>query len=379
VRRLPLLGALVLVAAAVVATSVSAPRRERSAAEARLPSAANPSGRGLGAPLAWLAATGRDAAVLDRPGQAPGPGDTWLLLAPAAPVPARDVQAFLDHAAAGGLSVWALGRTAQPALEAALRATRLPGGGERTATGLPGHPLLGGLSLRVGGEGVASGAPGARAATGPEEPPAAVAVPVGRGEVLLLSGTEPLDNAHLPEADALTLWVRLASRGRVVFDERWLAPRPEAAPLGAAALAALQALVAALVLLLALGRRHGAVRPPPAPASRRTARDYLAALAALARRAGAEPSLAAASWRRLRLRVEREAGVPARLADEDAAQRLEGLAAPAAAALRRGAAALRAAGPGQLLEVTRAAADVESALRRPVPPAAVFDSPRAGG
>lgn len=378
-RRLALAGALVVVGAAVVAASAAPPRRERSAAVARLPVAGNPAPRGVGAAAAWLEATGRAAGVAGRDLPAPGAGDVWLLLAPSAPLPERDVRAFLDHAAAGGLSVWALGAAPQPALERALRASRLPGAGERTVAGTPDHPLLAGLSLRVGGDGVASAAPGARPLTGPGGPPAAVAVPLGAGEVLLLASAAPLDNAHVAQADALSLWVRLAARGRLVFDERWLTPAPAPAPLRRAGLAALQAGLAALALLLALGLRHGAVRPPPPPGSRRTARDYLEAVAALSRRAGAEPALAAASWRRLRRRLEREASVAARLPDEEAARRLEGRAAPAAAALRRGAAALAAGGPGQLLGVTRAAADVEAALRHPAPPAWSLTRPPARG
>jgi hypothetical protein len=378
VRRLALPAALVLVAAAAIAGSAVAPRRARSAAEALRPAAANPSPRGTGAAAAWLAATGREAVVLEGGAAPPRPGDAWLLLAPEAPVPAADAEAFLAHAARGGLAVWALSSAPQPALERALGAARRPGRGERVTAGRPDHPLLAGLALQVGGDGVESSAPGARPASGPEEPPSAVAVPVGQGEVLLLASPEPLDNAHLREADALSLWVRLAARGRVVFDERWLAPGAAGGPPGAPLLAGAQALLAAALLLVALSMRHGAIRPPPAPGSRRTARDYLASLAALSRRAGAEPELAAASWARLRRRLEREAGVPARLSWEEAARRLEARAPPAGAALRRGEAALAAPGPGQLLAVTRAAADLESALRQPVLPHTPFDSTRAG-
>jgi hypothetical protein len=378
-RRLALLGALVVVVAAMLASTAAAPHRARSEAEARLPSASNPTARGLGGAAAWLEATGRAAVVLGPGDPAPRAGDVWLLVAPAAPLSPAEAQAFVAHAARGGLAVWALSSRPQPALAALLGARRLPGRDERTVGGLPDHPVLGGLALRAGGDGVASSLPGARAVTGPEAPPAAVAVQVGAGEVLLLAGPEPLDNAHLPEADALSLWVRLAARGRVVFDERWLRPRAAGVSLRLPALVGAQVLLAALLLLLALGRRHGAIRPPPAPGSRRTARDYLASLAALSRRAGAEPELAAASWRRLRRTLEREAGVAAGLPGEEAARRLEGRSPAAAAALRRGEASLhggdavlrpgdavlRRPVPGQLLEVTRAAADVEAALRRP--------------
>jgi len=368
------LAALALVAAAVLAGSPG-PGRRRGGPLARLPSAESPGPRGLAAAAAWLGATGRPWSRLAAPEDAPPPGATWLVVAPARPLGEADAGALLAHAARGHLVVWALGDAPQPALEAALGARRLPGrgGGERTVAGAPGDPLLEGLTLRTDEAGVASDRPGAReAATGaPGEPPAAVTVPVGRGAVLLLAGPAALDNAHLAAGDALSLWVRLAARGPIAFDERWLAPArpaPAAPPGRAAALAALQALLAALALLLALGQRLGAVRPPPAPAARRTARDYLASLAVLYRRSGAEPALAADAWRRLRGRLERDAGIPSRLDDGEAALRLAARWPGPAEAMGRGAAALARGGPGTLLEVTRAAADVESGLRREVAP-----------
>jgi hypothetical protein len=207
-----------------------------------------------------------------------------------------------------------------------------------------------------------------------------VSVPLGRGEVLLLGSPALLENGSLAAADHLSLWVRLAARGPITFDERWLLPAGAAAPSPRLPLlmAGQAALVAAL-LLLALGLRHGAIRPPPAPGALRSTGDYLASLAALTRRAGAEEALAAASWSRLRRRLERRAGVPALLPIEAAAARLEGRAPAAAEALRRGEAARLRSGPGHLLAVTRAAAEVEAGLdapRRGSP--AAFDSPPDG-
>jgi hypothetical protein len=297
-------------------------------------------------------------------GERPGPGAVWLLAAPAAPLPRAEAEAFLAHAEAGGLSVWALGPRRQPELERLLGATRLAGPGERTTAGIAGAGPLEGLVLRSGAAGVASTWPGARLATGPDAPPAALVLPAGRGEVLLLAGTELLDGARIGEADNLSLWVRLAARGPIAFDERWLRLVDATAP-RLPWVAGGQALLAALLRLGALGRRHGAVRPAPGQAPRRTASDYLRGLASLSRRAGAEPELAEAVWRRLRRLLERTSGAPARLVDEEAAHRLEARAPAAAAALRRGAAALAQRGPGQLLAVTRAAADVEAALRHP--------------
>jgi hypothetical protein len=361
-KRLALLVALVAVAALVIATSASGPRSAQLDRRSRLPGVANPGRAGLAAAAAWLAATGRASSVTTRAGAPPAPGQVWLLAAPAAPVPAADAAAFLSHAAAGGLSVWALGAERQPQLEALLQARRVAGRGERTVAGLPDGGPLAGLVLRAPGDGVVSTRPGARPATGPDDPPAALLWPVGRGEVLLLAGTELLDNARIVEADHLSLWVRLAARGPIVFDERWLRPEAVPTPLRLPLLVGGQALLAALLLVIALGWRHGAIRPPPAAGARLTARDYLATLAALSRRAGAEPELAAAAWRRLRRTLEREAGIPARLSGQAAAARLSARAPEGAAALQRGEVALRHPAQGQLLAVTRAAADVEGAL-----------------
>jgi hypothetical protein len=278
------------------------------------------------------------------------------------------VDAVLAHAEGGGLVVWALGELGearQPALARQLAARRLPGRGERTVGPLAPHPLFEGLSLRAGGAGVASDRPGARAVLGDADRPEAVAVPLGAGEVVLLAGPEPLDNHHVDTGDALSLWVRLAARGPIAFDERFLRPAAagRASRAGPPALLGLQLGVLVLLLAAALWPRLGAVRPPPPGGAGRTTREYLASLAGLFQRAGAEPELAAASWQRLRRRLEREAGVPAGLPAEAAARRLATRAPAAEEPLRRGEAALVRGGPGVLLEVTRASADVEAARR----------------
>ena len=350
--------------AAVVVTS--APRGDP--ALVHHPSTESTGNAGVGAAARWLAATGRPYRRLVGDAARPAAGEPWLLLAPAVALDEREVNALIHHARTGGLVVWALGDDAearQPALSRRLAARRLPGGGDRTVTSLAPHPLFDGLALRAGGAGVASGAPGAVAVLGDAERPAAVAIPFGRGEVVLLAGPEPLDNRHVAQADALSLWVRLSARGPIAFDERFLrlAPAGSRERTGPGALAGLQLGLLALLLAAALWPRLGAVRPPPPERTGRTTRDYLAALAALYRRAGAEPELAASTWRRLRLRLERDAGVAAALSDEEAARRLDQAAPRAAEPLRRGAAALTAGGPGLLLEVARAAADVEAARR----------------
>ncbi len=336
----------------------------------RYPSTESTGGPGVAAAARWLEATGRPARRLITGDADPSPAETWLLLAPASPLDEQEVSALLAHAERGGRVAWALGaggEADQPALARRLFTRRLAGDGERQVGPLEPHPLFEGLSLRAGGAGVSSAAPGARTVLGDAERPAAVAVPLGRGELLLLAGAELLDNRQIGEGQALTLWVRLAARGPLAFDERHLrraGPAGGAASTGGLALG-LQLALLLLLLAAAAWPRLGAVRPPPPDTAGRTTGDYLASLAELYRRAGAEPQLAAATWRRLRRTLERQAGIGAALPVEEAARRLMARAPTAVGPLRRGEAALARGGDGLLLEVARAAADLEAAWRRP--------------
>lgn len=366
-RAGPLLAGLFGVALLLVAVVATPPRSDASLA--RLPSTESTGGAGVGAAARWLAATGRRFHRLGPGDDDPARGETWLLLAPARPLDEPAVTALLGRAWEGGLVVWALGNggeAAQPALARRLSVRSLPGGEERSAGPLVPHPLFDGLSLRVGGAAVTSGSPGAIPVLGEADRPAAVSIPMGRGELLLLAGTELLDNRHIDKQGSLSLWVRLAALGPIAFDERHLRGARPASGAGTPPGLSLGLQLGLVVLLLAaaLLPRLGAVRPPPLEAAGRTTRDYLASLAELYRRAGAEEELAAATWRRLRQRLEVQAGVGASLPGEEAAVWLE-LRDPAAAGpLRRGEAALARGGPGLLLEVARAAADVETARRR---------------
>jgi hypothetical protein len=358
------IAALAAALALVAAGSAAGHRREAARRLSPLPSSESTGPRGLAAARAFLLARGHAAPRLASARDAPARAAVVILAAPGAPLDGAEADALLAHAAAGGTLVWAAGGAPQPALAARLRATASPARGSRIAGPLEPHPLLGGLALPAGDGTVSSALPGARPVSGAPGRPFAVAIPHGRGEVILLAGPEPLENAGLARADALSLLVRLAARGPVAFDERWLLPRGAGgAPPPALALLAGQALLAAGVLLVARGRRLGAIRPPAA-ARGRTSADRLASLAALYRRAGAEAELAAAAWRGARRRLERSAGVPARLEDPRALALLRVRAPAAAGPFERGAAALRAApGPASLLAVVRASAELDEALR----------------
>jgi hypothetical protein len=332
-----------------------------------LPAADNPGPRGLAAARELLRSGGAAVEVL-RAGDPPVPGagaGAVVLAAPTVTLTGPDADALLARARAGAAVVVALGRAPQPALLQALGLELTPGDGPAVARGLAPHRLVGDLTLPARGAALRTVRPGPLAVSGGEGWASAVSVPAGPGEVLVLSGPEPLENEHLLEGDAVTLVTRLGALGPVVLDERFLAPAPAPAPVrGGRSLVplALQLLLAGLAAVAARARRLGAVRPAPAAAPDRTARAYLASLAALYRRAGAEDELAAAAWRALRRRLERRHGVPATLSDAEAARRVARRSGAAAVALARGGAALAGRGPGVLLGVTRAAADVEAGL-----------------
>jgi hypothetical protein len=334
--------------------------REREASP--LPSALSSGPSGLAAARLFLSATGRSALRIDARDARPPPGAVVLLAAPAAELDELEVGALLDHVRAGGTLVWMAGAVRQPVLERRLGVRARAERGFRLAAPVAPHPLVAGLLLPVGGGAVDGDPSPALPVIAVGAQVAGVSVPAGAGEVLVLSGPEPLTNERLGDAGAISFLVRLAARGPIVFDERWLVARDPSAAGSTRALAAatLQGLLAALVWLLARSRRLGAIRPPPPEARGRTARDYLGSLAVLYGRAGAEEEIARAAWRRARRALERRAGIPARLTGADAAARLARRSPAAAEALRRGEAAIRS-GRGALLATYRAADELARA------------------
>jgi len=355
--------ALAAAALALVAATVLGQAGRRGAEPSRLASAESTGPRGLAAARELLAARGWPVARRG-PGDPPFAGaGTVVVAAPATPLPSAEVAALLEEAEEGATVVVALDRAAQPALLDALGLALAPSSEYRFAHGLAPHRLVGDLSLPGRAASLEVLRPGPLPVSGGPGWASAVSAPAGRGEVLVLSGPEPLENAHLLEGDAVSLVLRLGALGPVVFDERFLqaSSPPPPARRGLLLLGA-QLLLGGLTLVLALGRRLGAIRPPPPAGMAQTARDYLSSLAVLYRRAGAEPELAAQAWAALRRRLERRAGIPARLADADAARRLAAGNREVALALARGAAALAGGGPGVLLRVTRAAAEAEALL-----------------
>jgi hypothetical protein len=355
-----LFAGLALLAAAVILGKAG----HRAGEVSTLPTVANLGPRGLAAAHELLRSMGATA-IRRGPGQPAVAGAAVVVLAaPAAALVREDVASLTAEATGGATVLIALGSTPQPALAEALGFELTPGAAPRLARGLAPHRLVGDLSLPGRSAALSPTRPGGLGVSGDRGWTSALSIPVGRGEVLVLSGPEPLENANLVQGDAATLLVRLGALGPVVFDERFLvAPRPAAPPSWRALLLlAAQLLLAGTALVLARGRRLGAIRPPLAAGAGRSARDYLASLAALYQRAGAEQELAAQAWRGLRRRLERRWGIPARLADAQAARRVAGRSPEAAVALARGSAALAGGGDGILLRVTRAAAEAEAAL-----------------
>jgi hypothetical protein len=378
VRRALEIGILAVAVAVLGAAAAVAHRRERQAELSPWPVAGNPGPRGLGALHAWLVETGRAPVLLEDPADRPPARSSLVLAAPRAELGPADVDALLAHAERGGLVVWATGPGGSQAwlerrLAVSLSAEPVAA---RPIGALAPHPLFAGLSLSAGGGSVSSSLPVAIAVAGSRAEDetgalraSALSVAHGRGEVLVLAGASLLENLRIAEGDNLALWSRVAARGRVVFDERFRAPRAGPVPPSSRGLAALvmQALAAALCLFWGVGRRLGAVRPPPSAGASRTAADYLASLAVLYRRARAEPELVRASFRRLRQEMHLRAGIPAALGDAEAAARLARGSPAAVEAYRRAAAVAAAsasAGSAELLALSRAAADLSSALLR---------------
>jgi hypothetical protein len=357
------LAAGVVLAAAIAAVALG---RDRAPEDSRFASADNAGPHGAAALWEWLEDTGH------RPLRGPpySPRAVPIVPAPPAALAAGEVEALLAHARAGGLVIWAAGAPgSQPQLARLLRVTRTHGEREpEAAAPLAPHPLVDGLALSVSGASVESEAPGALPVAGGPGFTSVLSIPVGRGEVLVLAGADLLENRRIERGDNLLFWARVSDRGRPAFDEEhWIAlPPPRATSSLGLLLFGAQAVLAALALGWARGRRLGAVRPPAPPAASRTAADYLASLGSLYRRARAERELGSAAWAAHRLRLQRRAGIAARLPDAGAAARLQALSPEAAGAFREAAGIARrgAASPGELLDLVRASARAEELLRR---------------
>ncbi|HEX9242330.1 MAG TPA: DUF4350 domain-containing protein [Anaeromyxobacter sp.] len=248
--RRALAWAAVVASLAIVAAGVTVgQQRAREREASPLSSALSTGPRGLAAARMFLAATGRSAARLEASDERPPPGAVLLLAAPGAALDDAEARALVAHARAGGTIVWMAGDVRQPALERRLGVRVRAAPGSRLAAPIAPHPLVVGLLLPAGGGSVEGDEPGALPILGASGLVVGLSVAAGSGEVLVLSGPEPLTNERLGDAGAISFLVRLAGRGPVVFDERWLVARDAPAPAShrALAIAALQGLAALAV------------------------------------------------------------------------------------------------------------------------------------
>ena len=221
-------------------------------------------------------------------------------------------------------------------------------------------PLLAGVrTLRVSADdGLETDVPGARLIAGPGESPSVLVFPEGKGEIVVLAGSDLAENRRLALGDNLSFWANLAARGKVYFDEYH---HQELAQDSRGLFAAigptlLQLLLAAAVLAVAMGRRLGRARPL-APAKRRSQGEYVSQLAGLYQAARLEPELCGELHRSLRRSLFERFGITAGLDDLEAARRLEqrtGIASERYLALVRRARELaQQASPAQFAQLAR--------------------------
>lgn len=166
---------------------------------------------------------------------------------------------------------------------------------------------------------------------GAGQTPVIVRKPLGKGLVYLLATPTLLENHRVDLADDLHLLeglraLALASGGPLVFDEQHHLPPPAGGPgsiLGRPAVLAtgIQLALVCAVLLLAIGRRFGPVRPL-VPDTRRSSVEYADTLAALYRRAADESALCEEVRTGLRRRLHERTGLGPTLDEAALAARL---------------------------------------------------------
>jgi hypothetical protein len=188
--------------------------------------------------------------------------------------------------------------------------------------------------------------------------------PLGAGAVWV-AGPELAENRRLELDDNARLWGNLAAAGPIAFLEGHhvaaLVP-PISTHLQALAM---QALLLALIFVLAVAPRLGPPRPTPT-ALERPLSDSVRALARLTARARVEPQLARALRQRLRALLQERHGIPTAFPSDEAARALAtatGLAPEEWASFERAAeAAQQACTPAQLLALVQRAARLEARL-----------------
>lgn len=169
-----------------------------------------------------------------------------------------------------------------------------------------------------------------------DDEPVAVAIPEGRGLIILSALWHPLSNQGLKEAGnpelALSLLLRASPPATIWFDEWHHGVRPSDADAGVglghwmrsapAGQAILYTFGVIFVWLLLSGRRFGRPLALQSSRSRRAPAEHANALANLSRRAGHTGTVRAYYRRQLKTELGYRYGLSAALADEDFLQRL---------------------------------------------------------
>ncbi|MDF1562667.1 MAG: DUF4350 domain-containing protein [Deltaproteobacteria bacterium] len=340
-----------LMIGAVIATAAAAALIERAGGQTereQRPLASSGDARGVLAARRYLEERGTSVEVLlaDSARRARDAGVT-LILGPEQRVLSRAEVGRLMQAARRGASVVVFApdteplEQLQPALARKWKVETVRRRGEVPVEVVPGRdpselvvpwladPLFGGgqrFHARVR-RGIAAEAFQPIAGTG--ETPVVLRRPYHEGWLYLVSTPSLLENHRIDLGDNLHLLEGLAAiaGGRPVhFDDEHHQPPVittgsllrHPAVLGAA----LQGLTAVILLLLALGRRFGPVRPLVADA-RRSALEYVESLAALYRRSHQEQALCEATYRELRQTLWRRHGISAGLPLAEAAERFQ--------------------------------------------------------
>jgi len=339
----------------VVGVTLGLRSREEHAIESPIPSVENPSARGAKALFTYLEETGRAPGML-RESYASLPPDAGVLVALAptrrliTPTEWKALTAWIEE---GHTFVYAVPRRVRKQyLETALQLDWVPGprpepmespgsvpqglrdllerhlepadpSGVFATPWMPSHLMAGVSSLRVAADdGLETDLGRSRPLAGVEEVPFVLGLTWGKGEVVILAGSELAENRRIGLGDNLALWLNLARRGRLYFDEY---PQQEDAPRATVFAAigplVLQLFAVAALWALARGRRLGLPRPL-APSRRRSQGEYVEQLRRLYARAGIEGELCAELYGSLRLSLFEKLGISTTLDDLEAAQRL---------------------------------------------------------
>ncbi len=307
------------------------------------------------------------AAITDNP-----EATTLVLANPGQPPSSQDVRALRDFVERGGV-VLAFGRSAGRFLPGVPNVPVPPGGDvRRFAAALPGALTRGAETLSARGGSSPPLDLSYAVVYGTESNPALVVARIGAGSAIWCLDETPVQNDGIAREHNVRVLANAAGspgERRILWDEHYHGERRSlwsyvaGTPL---AWGFAQLGIAALAMLVGVGRRRGPVRPRFAE-PRTSPLEFVDTMGALYERAGAASAAIESVRARLRRRLAAAAGLPSSTRDEqlvDAAaarigidrQRTRSALAAAADALRRGASERQAVAiVSELQELTAAA------------------------